>query len=95
MMIQITTENPETDISPKNHISRFRQFHSDISHTHTLVKYTHREALVSKYKVEGSATVQEGDILTCTHGKEGQAPRMSIHLPRDFPTVQCTLCGFF
>lgn len=60
----MTTENPETDFSPKNHISRFRQFgfqphvHTH-TQSHTLVKYTHREALVSTYKVEASATVQK------------------------------------
>lgn len=72
----MTIENPETDISPKNHVSRFGQFHSGICHTHTLVKYTHREALVSKYKVEGSATEQKGDYFNMhTHGKE-RPPRM-------------------
>lgn len=70
---QVTTENPETDISPKNHTSRFIQ---------TPSTHTQSQSLISQYEVEGSATVQEGDILTRTHG--------NIHLPADSSTVQCT-----
>lgn len=59
------TENPEPDISPKNHVSRL-DWHQP--HTHTCKLHAQGS---SSFQVKSrSATEQEGDILTCTHGKE-------------------------